>query len=191
MMNNGCLIVIIDDEEEFRIVTYPNIRPEYYEISNYGRIRRVKDKKILRPYPDKDGYKKIELVSNICGQPHKHFIHRLVAWEFIGHPESDSLVVNHKNSDRFFNYYKNLEWVTPKENSIHGKIYGNIIGRPNMACRKYDIELIREFIRLIHDGKSNKYILDVYNLTGKKRKNTNSLLNDIRYGKSYRNELII
>lgn len=51
----------------------------------------------------------------------KHRIHRLVleAFEPIDNP--DEMQVNHKNSLRYDNRLENLEWVTLKENIVHGR----------------------------------------------------------------------
>jgi len=49
-------------------------------------------------------------------------IHRLVASVYCDNPFRDSnlpLVINHIDKNRDNNYFKNLEWVTAKGNSMH------------------------------------------------------------------------
>ena len=34
---------VVEDIEEWRIITYPSVKPNTYEVSNFGRIRRLLD----------------------------------------------------------------------------------------------------------------------------------------------------
>ena len=180
------MVIIPTEEERFLTITYPKVRPGYYEVSNYGCVRRIKDGKILKPDVDKDGYLKIELVTEDTKRPCKCFVHRLVAWEFIGPTPVDKPLVNHKNSCRDFNYYENLEWCTAKENTNHGIVFGNIRHGPKFSYRKYDDGAIDTYIRHILSGWSTTEILNHYNLRGKKRKLVANLIYDIRSGRSHR-----
>ena len=100
---------------------------EYYEISNYGRVRRIKYDKIsqqfqykvpyyLKPRKDKDGYLKYTLCLN--GKNRYYFAHRLVATNFINNIENKPQV-NHKDGNKENNHVDNLEWCTIKENNLH------------------------------------------------------------------------
>lgn len=89
---------------------------DIYEISNIGRIRNVKNKKIVKSYITKHGYKRVQLSKN--GKRKNHFIHRLVAEVFIPKP-NDKNYVNHIDFNRTNNNIKNLEWTTAKENIHH------------------------------------------------------------------------
>ena len=56
-------IELISDDEYFVKLDIEYIKP-YYWISNYGRIySEQRGGKIINPYTDKDGYKRIELAS--------------------------------------------------------------------------------------------------------------------------------
>ena len=67
--------------------------------------------------PKKSGkYLKVSLYVN--GQSVYYWVHRLVAELFIG-PCPPGCQVNHKDGNGFNNHYKNLEYVTRKENSRH------------------------------------------------------------------------
>ena len=97
----------------------------FYEISNLGRVKSLKDnlgrdrELILKPQKRKDGYFTIELKRST------KFLHRIVAEAFIPNPENKPQV-NHKDSNRENNQTGNLEWVTASENILHGYKYGNI-----------------------------------------------------------------
>ena len=97
----------------------------FYEISNLGRVKSLKDnlgrdrELILKPQKRKDGYFTIELKRST------KFLHRIVAEAFIPNPENKPQV-NHKDSNRENNQTGNLEWVTASENIFHGYKYGNI-----------------------------------------------------------------
>lgn len=92
-----------------------------YQISNLGRIKSLKrygrrEEKILTPVVGKRGYYTVSLWYKQNGKTLT--IHRLIAEHFIPNPENKR-EVNHKDANKLNNSINNLEWVTPKENSIH------------------------------------------------------------------------
>lgn len=99
-----------------------------YKISSFGRIKSLKKKtinghckndKILRARVDKKGYIHYALKKN--GNTYERKAHRLVAQAFIENPENKPQV-NHLDTNRMNNYYKNLEWCTNGENQKHSYI---------------------------------------------------------------------
>jgi hypothetical protein len=98
---------------------------DIYKVSNLGRVKRLKgygskNDKILKQRSGKRGYYYINLCKN--GKPKSQKIHRLVADAFIPNPNNKPQV-NHKDGNKLNNNGKNLEWVTNKENILHGKQY--------------------------------------------------------------------
>jgi hypothetical protein len=102
---------------------WKQFRDSVYEISHNGIIKNSKKGTIVRTRKEKDGYLIVNLWDTLKGKTFK--VHRLVAECFIENPENKPQV-NHKNSIRDDNDYKNLEWVTIKENVIHGVEVGFI-----------------------------------------------------------------
>ncbi len=109
-----------------------------YEVSNYGEIRslprivsEINDGKLCR-YSIKG--KIVNL--NLAGRGHLQvvlrnkdtkkyeYVHRLVALAFIGLPEGERKLVNHKDGNKINNMVENLEWVTYSENMRHAYATG-------------------------------------------------------------------
>jgi hypothetical protein len=62
------------------------------------------------------GYFRVSLW--IDGKMYQKNVHRLLAEKYIENP-FDKAQVNHKDGDKLNNDLSNLEWVTPRENTIH------------------------------------------------------------------------
>lgn len=153
----------------------------YYEVSTTGKIRSYigikRDKlgrltgkkircslpKIIKPQFNHNGYLtiKISFSSGIKRIP----IHRLVAEAFIPNPENKPQV-NHIDGIKNNNYYKNLEWVTQRENSIHSFKIGLQCNKGNNHSQniltKKDVLLIRTLPPL---GFTQTSIANAYGVT--------------------------
>ena len=113
------------DKEMFYIIDFYGIKKNKYVISSYGRIFTfTTGKEMSSSYSA--GYRRICLRMEQDENEHgRRFfgVHRLVAMAFIPKTLEDlSLgrdIVNHKDTIRSNNYYKNLEWCTEQENTIH------------------------------------------------------------------------
>lgn len=104
-----------------------------YQVSNFGRVKRLKreklwrgtkvkiDEKIMSISKDRSGYFTIQLYNNNIDKRHR--VHRLVASAFIGVSE---LQVNHIDGIKTNNNINNLEYVTASENIKH-YIENNIV----------------------------------------------------------------
>lgn len=116
-----------DTKVKYAISTYPGIKPNSYIICSDGSLYSLLRNRFNSLRLDKDGYYQVKVVTDRPdGKRRQIPIHRIVAWEYCdGYDKSIGRdVVNHIDSDRTNNDYKNLEWVTPKENSIHAVKYG-------------------------------------------------------------------
>lgn len=104
-----------------------------YQISNWGRVKALTrtlphktygtwtiKEKILKPSLNGEkskGYLFVILFDK-NKKAHNMRIHRLVAQHFVKNPDRGTLIfVDHIDGDKTNNYYKNLEWVTPLENT--------------------------------------------------------------------------
>ena len=129
----------------------------FYQISNFGRVRRlvswrgnqciskyISDVKIISPYIDNLGYERIHLT--IPNRTKQYRVHRLVAMAFI--PNPDNLPqINHKDENKTNNCVDNLEWCTQTYNNKYGT-RGKRIGTTN------------------HNGKGAKRSVLQYDLDG-------------------------
>ena len=84
---------------------------KYYQVSNKGRIKNIKTKRILKPRVHSNGYLRVCLAYK--GIKDK-YIHRLVLEAFIA--PSNGLECNHIDCDKQNNHLTNLEWVTRTTN---------------------------------------------------------------------------
>ena len=89
---------------------YNDVIPDRYEISDKGKVRLKKNKKILKGNnPDNEkGYVRVAL-KNIYGKSKKYPLHRMVMSSFIGY---SSLDVDHRNGNKLDNSLRNLEYVS-------------------------------------------------------------------------------
>lgn len=106
--------------------------PDYW-ISNYGKIFSYKSNRKDKWYEMTLRYKHGKYAYIFLTQNNKSIefsIHRLVAYYFCQGYEKN-LVVNHIDANIKNNYYKNLEWVTQKENVNKSYITSGIGAKRN------------------------------------------------------------
>lgn len=99
--------------------------PEYC-ITKEGQVWSLKVNRFLKPAMN--GYGNGYLFVHIYNYEHKLInvtIHRLVARMFCKNPDPENKTqVNHIDGDKLNNHYKNLEWMTPSENTQHSNDIG-------------------------------------------------------------------
>lgn len=108
-----------------------------YFIYDNGDVLNTSTNKILQGSIGESGYKYYRLSKNNTKQ--MFYAHRLVAQYFLDNP-NNLPIVNHKDGNKLNNNVDNLEWVTEKENILHGiktglKIYKK--GKQNAMYGKF------------------------------------------------------
>lgn len=106
---------------------YKFLNMETKQIPGYSKYFITKDGEIystttncwVKPFLDKDGYKRIAIINDE-GKRIKHRVHRLVAMTYIPNPNNLPLV-NHKDENKQNNNINNLEWVTVQQNTIYSE----------------------------------------------------------------------
>lgn len=116
-----------------------------YQISNFGRLRKVKNKiQIIKPTKCTNGYLEYALWKN--GKRKVFLAHRLVAEYFIDNTNNFP-EINHIDENIENNIVSNLEWVTSKYNANYGT--------RNIKCREANR---KNFKRVIQYDLENNII---------------------------------
>ena len=128
-----------------------------YFINQFGEVKNSNGL-IMKSFYNSDGYLRIQLCDSSHREERK--IHRMVAEVFCDPPDNfNELEVDHINNIRNNNYYKNLRWVTRKENIQHIVDCGNHVHEEwsgyNNSQSKLNIDDIK-FIRDLYDNKNLK-----------------------------------
>lgn len=107
-----------------------------YQVSNLGRVKRLKDDSIKKPFL-RMGSKYLAMELSNKGVEKKHFLHRLVAIHFIPNP-ANQLQVRHIDGNINDNRTENLQWKNvvikiwrkriPLVEFIEGEIWREISG---------------------------------------------------------------
>lgn len=138
-----------------------------YQVSNMGRVKRLEKRTrtrngyrtlkeiIVKPIVQHTGYAHIGLWGN--GILKQVRLHRLIAEAFCHNPDPEKKVqVNHLNEDKLDNRACNLEWVTAKENTLHGTCLvrrGKAISATKKAKRSiFCFSLSGQFIAVFHSS---------------------------------------
>lgn len=82
--------------------------------SKITKVKATGKQKVIQPFYDKDGYKRVSLVTD---EGRKKFrVCRLVAQAYVPNPDNKP-VVDHLDCDILNDHKDNLEWVTVSENT--------------------------------------------------------------------------
>ena len=136
-----------------------------YSVDNCGNIYSMYKNKIKKlKHNLVAGYYRVRLFKN--GIYKSFLISRLVAHAFILNPENKP-EVNHKDGNKLNNYYKNLEWVTRKENMQHRikKLNITTAGENNGRAKitKNDVKKIKTIYA--NGNTSHKKLGKLYNIS--------------------------
>ena len=168
-------------KEVWEKVTFLDIKRDAYEVSNTGKITRIKDNKYLKGNNPKNekGYVRMSLL-NINGKTKKYPLHRIVAFTFIGNSE---LEVNHKNGNKLNNDVENLEYTTRKANAHHASVNGLYESAENHWKTNLTNTDVHTICQMFSEGASTRDIIHDLNLENSH--NTIKILSNIRNRKTW------
>ena len=154
----------VEDIEEWKWVKWKNILSNRYEVSSFGRVRNINGK-LIKGSPDRDGYYRTSLITS-----NRTFlgvaIHQMVAYAFApAYGSNNQIIVNHIDGSKINNYWKNLEWVTAKDNTNHAFSTSLCIsGEDHKWSRLKENDVIKICESLIkHNGKVKNVLDDLKN----------------------------
>ena len=121
-----------------------------YEVNELGDVRNSNTKRLSRKLSDSDdGYIYYSLVIDTRTGKTKSFkAHRLVCEAFKPVRFKGQIYVNHIDGNKQNNHIDNLEWITPKENTLHAIKMGL-----NNPYHKYDEITIHDICKELSKGK--------------------------------------
>lgn len=145
-------------------------RNRYFADEN-GHIWSESKQDYLTEYKDKNGYKKVVLMTTDkpSSKGHRFSVHRLILETFNPVRNMNELQVDHINGNHQDNRLENLKWATCKENlnnpnTIFNRRVYDQEGTYN-ASAKFTEETLLALIKEINSGKyMRKQILEKYNI---------------------------
>ena len=174
-----------------------------YQVSSSGQVKRVEryytqlngltgksntkllPEMIMKPFEDEDGYLRISLIKDNSRK--KHFVHRLVAINFIPNPENKP-EVNHKEGNKKDNRVVMIEWNTTSENQRHAianKLYETAKGETAGQAKLKEVQ-VREIHKLWKSGEvTQEYLSSMFGVASSA---ISRIVNGVRWRHVY-NEL--
>lgn len=149
---------------------YPN-----YFITEDGKVisKQSKNSKELCQWIDSTGYKQVIIYKN--GKRYYKRVHQLVAEAFVEGKSEENCMVNHIDGNKVNNNFKNLEWVSNKENTQHA--YDNGLYRSTYKCK----------VKAIHKITKEEFIFGSIRSCAKELELNRKTLTEILKGKKNNN----
>ena len=153
---------------------------QWYEVSNFARVRNSKTKSVLKTRMCSTKYIGFMgcLGSRKCRK--SIMVHKAVAETFIEN-KLNLPQVNHKDGVKTHNWVENLEWVTNQGNAEHASTHRllKVMCGENHKNAKLTNEQAKEIKKLYATGKyTQKQIAEVYKISRAK-------ISQITRGKAY------
>ncbi len=123
-----------------------------YEVSWWGRVRKIDTGRILKNCPNTSGYFVVSLGKHKKWKT--HYIHQLVAREWVSNPE-EKRCVDHIDGNRANNNWENLRYATHAENSRNRKKHANgssVYKGVYMCNRRH------KWVASIHTNEGHKHL---------------------------------
>lgn len=135
-----------------------------YEISEYGRVKSLRQNKLLRVEHIRSGYLRVKIYNPFNHTSKKFLVHRLVAFAYLPNPNHYT-DVNHINGVKTDNHVKNLEWCTRSYNVKHAFEHGLIKPKYGENCptHKYTSKQIKKVCKLL--SKTNLSVPEISKIT--------------------------
>lgn len=133
-------------------MVFKKYRDTDYEIDEEGNCFSHKSKRLLKPQMS-NKYPTYNLTYP-DGKKRKTYIHRMVAENFLEKIQGKD-IINHKDGDTHNFSVSNLEWVTPRENSLHAHKM-KLIKVGNQKINLYTKDLNGEVWKDVHDYPNYK-----------------------------------
>ena len=159
------------NEQWVQVDGFPN-----YEVSSYGRVRRVGSKRCLKTPPKSNGYLQVT-VSNTHMQ-RNYSVHRLVAKAFLP-PANGKELVLHRDGNRANNHSDNLYWGDLYDNAQDAIRHGTFVRGSKNGRAKLTEDDVRVIRRALSEGSRQ---VDIARRFGVSR----SLINKIALRKFWR-----
>ena len=118
-----------------------------YKINHRGEIKSTLNNIIRKQRTHHKGYKTVDLKIN--GTRKSVDVHRLVG-KYFKKGYKKGLQINHLNGDKADNLRRNLQWVTPSQNSQHAHdtgLYGRYTVNRHKRVGKNKVSIIKRHTR--------------------------------------------
>lgn len=152
-------------KEVWKTVPY-ELFNEKYSISNYGRVKPITKSKYshlrdeyLKPGIGARGYGHISMYHS--GLHKQAFIHRMVAYAFLGDPPKGKTIVCHLDDNKLNNRADNLIWGDNSDNMRHMVEHRrSLVGSKNPRALLDDVEVLT-IRRLYKEGSFSQTALAI------------------------------
>ena len=149
----------VEDIEEWRVCTYPGVKPNMYEVSSWGRVRNKKTNNMLNPSKCINSKYLCVRLMHLETSKHSftHLVHSIVCHEFVKNHIGSDADINHINGCGLNNNPKNIEYVSHLENSLHA-INTSL---KHVKLTDSDVKYIWECL-LNNNGNPSKTLKDIH-----------------------------
>ena len=139
----------MENIERWKTLVYHNEIYEKFEISDQGKMRNAKTKRIYKTWINHKGYEQVCVSLGSKNKKKGFRINIAVACTFIPNPDNKP-EVNHKDGNKLNNNVSNLEWATSSENMRHA--FDNGLVTPRCGTSNGQSKLSEDDVRFIREN---------------------------------------
>lgn len=172
-------------EEQWKLIDLEGVVPDYYFISNLGRLKNIKGQ-FIKPDKINNGYYVYRLYTGAVPK-YKHMLaHRLVKIYFDPIDNPELYTVNHEDLDKSNNEEWNLTWMDQHDNNIH-----KVVNLHQYGTQFYNSKLNNDQLKIIIDmlQKNYSYSDIVVSIGLEDTVNNRETIGNIKRGKTYKREI--